>query len=168
MSRDPYGVRPLFFGVDTETTEDNYKTKGLFFSSEVKGIHKLVKYIEPFISIVHSFDGSSSGFDSFCVANFEMAMTIADLYPNFYKKKSVSISRSHSSGSLFGHEEMSKADNVGAGIESIKSATSVLENQDDAVGFDRTVRSSIFVPASRVIAAIESNRGLIQNQTIGN
>ena len=88
-----------------------------------------LKYIEPFISIVHSFDGSSSGFDSFCVANFEMAMTIADFYPNFYKKKSVSISRSHSSGSFFGDEEISKADNVGAEIESIKSATAVLENQ---------------------------------------
>ena len=88
-----------------------------------------LKYIEPFISIVHSFDGSSSGFDSFCVANFEMAMTIADFYPNFYKKKSVSISRSHSSGSFFGDEEISKADNVGAGIEPFKSATAVLENQ---------------------------------------
>ena len=112
-------VRSIFQAVEVEAKENKMKPLTaddlmpiiLFVvcRSDLPYKWSTLKYIEPFIEIVHSFGGSFSGFDSFCIANFEMAMIIADAYPNFYKQKSLSFSRQTSSSSFFAGEGSPKS-----------------------------------------------------------
>jgi hypothetical protein len=140
-TNDPYDklqfVRNVFQAIEQEAKENSMKPLTaddlmpiiLFVVCRSTLPYKwsTLKFMEPFIEMVHSFGGSFSGFNSFCIANFEMAMIISDAYPNFYKQKSLSLSRQTSSSSFYAGELSPRESSTG-NIDGVKFGDGLNDN----------------------------------------